>query len=112
LTALTVQVAGDRAVGTVTAKTADTITIKTRDGSSVTIHVAADTTYRVAGADTASLADVTVDMAIGVSGRDRADGSIDADTIVAGDGKGLFGGRGGDFGRGRGGDGPDASDAP
>ena len=51
LTALTVRVAADRAVGTVTAKTADTITIKKRDGSSLTIHVDADTTYRVAGED-------------------------------------------------------------
>lgn len=109
LTALTVRVAGDRAVGTVTAKTADTITIKTRDGSSVTVHVAADTTYRVAGVDTAGLGDVAVDMAIGVSGRDRADGSIDADTIVAGDGHKSFGG---EFGRGRGGDRPEAPDAP
>jgi hypothetical protein len=94
LTALTVRVAADRAVGTVTAKTANTITIKTRDGSSVTVHVDADTTYRVAGKDTATLADVTVDMGIGVSGRKRADGSIDADAVVAGNGRGIFGGRG------------------
>lgn len=97
LTALTVRVAADRAVGTVTAKTADTITVQKRDGSSVTIHVDADTTYRVAGAegDPDTLADVPVDMGIGVSGRARADGSIDADAIVAGQGRGLFGGRGG-----------------
>jgi hypothetical protein len=95
LTALSVRVAGDRAVGTVTAKTADTITLKKRDGSTVTIHVDADTTYRVAGVDTATLNNVAVDMGIGVSGRARADGSIDADAIVAGDGRGGFGGRGG-----------------
>ena len=51
LTALTVRVKADKAVGAVTAKTADTITITKRDGSSVTIHVDADTTYRVAGAE-------------------------------------------------------------
>ena len=62
ITALNVRVAGDRAVGTVTAKTADTITIKRRDGSSLTIHVDADTTYRVAGVDNADLGDITVDM--------------------------------------------------
>ena len=96
LTALTVHVKADRAIGTVTAKTADSITIKQRDGSSLTIHVDADTTYRVAGADgtTDTLADVTVGMGIGVSGRNRADGSIDADAVVAGNGRGVFGGRG------------------
>jgi hypothetical protein len=102
LTALTVRVKADRAIGTVTAKTANTITITTRDGSSLTVHVDADTTYRVAGADgtTDTLADVTVGMGIGVSGRDRADGSIDADAVVAGNGRGIFGGhgpKGGDF---------------
>ena len=95
LTALTVRVAADKAVGTVTAKTANSITIKKRDGTSVTIHVAADTTYRVAGVATATLSDVTVDMGIGVSGRKRADGSIDADAVVAGNGRGLLRGRGG-----------------
>jgi Domain of unknown function (DUF5666) len=103
ITALNVRVAGDRAIGTVMAKTADTITIKRRDGSSLTIHVDADTTYRVAGVDNADLGDITVDMGIGVSGRARADGSIDADAVAAG--KGLRGDRGG--GRGEGGlDGP------
>ena len=81
-------------MGTVTAKTANSITIKTRDGSSLTIHVDADTTYRVAGKATAALADITVDMGIGVSGRTQADGSIDANTVVAGNGRGLFGGHG------------------
>jgi hypothetical protein len=95
LTALTVRVAADKAIGTVTAKTADTITITKHDGSSLTIHVDADTTYRVADAEgTDTLADVTVGMAIGVSGRARTDGSIDADAVVAGAGRGFFGGRG------------------
>jgi hypothetical protein len=84
ITALGVRVAPDRAVGTVTAKTADSITIKQRDGSSLTIHVDADTTFRVAGTEDAKLSDITVDMAIGVSGRARSDGSIDADAVVAG----------------------------
>ena len=99
LTALTVRVKPDRAVGTVTSKTTDSITITQRDGSTVTVHVDAETTYRVAGADgdTDTLADVAVDMAIGVSGRERADGSIDADAVVAGTGRGFLrgGGRGG-----------------
>ena len=84
LTALSVQVAGDHAVGTVTAKTADTITLKLRDGSSLTVHVDADTVYRVPGNEAATLSDVTVDMVVGVDGRARADGSIDAATVGAG----------------------------
>ncbi len=94
LTALSVRVAADRAVGTVTAKTANSITIQKRNGTSLTIHVDGDTTYRVAAKDTAALADVTVDMGIGVSGRARADGSIDADAVVAGKGRGFLNGRG------------------
>jgi Domain of unknown function (DUF5666) len=93
MTATNVRVAGDRAVGQVAAKTADTITIKKRDGSSVTIHVSADTTYRVAGVENADLGDVAVDMYVGVTGRARSDGSIDADVVAAGNGRGL--GRGG-----------------
>jgi Domain of unknown function (DUF5666) len=99
LTALTVRVGADKAVGTVTAKTADSITIQKRDGTSLTVHVDADTTYRVAGAegDIDTLADVTVGMAIGVTGRARDDGSIDADAVIAGEGHflGRRGHRGG-----------------
>ena len=95
MTALTVKVAGDRAVGTVTAKTADSITIRRRDGTSLTIHVDADTTYRVRGVENATLANVAVDMAIGITGRARADGSIDADSVAAGKLRG-FGGAGRD----------------
>jgi Domain of unknown function (DUF5666) len=96
MTATNVRVAGDRAVGTVTAKTADSITIRRRDDTSLTIHVDADTTYRVAGVENADLGDVAVDMAVGVTGRARADGSIDADAVAAGNVRGLGrdGGRG------------------
>ena len=97
LTAQTVRVKADRAVGTATAKTADSITIRTRGGSTVTVHVDGDTTYRVAGVENADLGDVAVDMVIGVSGRERADGSIDADVVATGAGRGFLrgGGRGG-----------------
>lgn len=94
LTALTVRVAADKAVGTVTAKTANSITITTRDGSTVTVHVGSATTYAVASVASPTLADVTVDMRIGVSGRKQTDGSINADAVVAGKGGGIFGGRG------------------
>ena len=94
LTALGVRVAPARAVGTVTAKTADSITIKLRDGSSLVIHVDADTTFRVAGNKAAKLADVAVDMVVGVTGRTRSDGSIDADAVAAGNRKQLRDGAG------------------
>jgi hypothetical protein len=103
MTATNVRVAGDRAVGTVTAKTADTLTIRRRDGTSLTIHVDGDTTYRVATVENADLGDVTVGMAIGVTGRARSDGSIDADAVAAGAVRGF----GRDGGKGRAGfDGP------
>jgi len=91
LKALSVRVAPDAAMGTVKSKTADTIVVTKRDGSTVTVHVDGSTTYRVAGVDTAGLGDITVGMVIGVAGRDRSDGSIDADTVAAGDGHGFRG---------------------
>jgi hypothetical protein len=100
LTALGVRIAPDRAVGTVTAKTADSITIKRRDGSSVVIHVDAKTTYRVAGNASAKLSDVTVGMALGASGRARSDGSIDADVVAAGQLRGFGNGDGNGKGKG------------
>ena len=112
ITATTVAVAGDRAVGKVTAKTADTITIQTRDGKSVTVHVSGSTMYRVAGVEEADLGDIAVDMAVRVSGRARSDGSIDAAAVVAGR-LGAFG-RGFDHGGkgfGWGGGLPDAPDS-
>jgi hypothetical protein len=103
MTALGVRVAPDRAVGTVTAKTADSITMKRRDGSSLVIHVDAKTAYRVAGAANAKLSDVAVGMVVGASGRARADGSIDADIVAAGQlrgfGNGNGNGKGNGFGR-------------
>jgi hypothetical protein len=118
LTALSVRVAADRAIGTVTSKTADTIVIERRDGTSQTVHVDADTTYRIAEAADADLGDVTVDMAIGVSGRERADGSIDADVVIGAEGRGILRGFGdglhgfGDGRRGHGGPGLDDAAEP
>ncbi len=104
LRALGVRVAADRVVGTVTAKTADTITVTKRDGTTVTVHVSAETEYRVeAAGDDADLGDVTVDMGIGVQGRTRDDGSIDASVVTAGTGRGFGHG---EFGLGDGWGGP------
>ena len=100
LTALRVQVAADRTIGTVTAKTANSITIKTRDGSTKTIHVGSGTTYRVVGKGTASLSDIAVDMVVGAEGRARSDGSIDATAVAGGTGRGLGKGLFGRLGHG------------
>jgi hypothetical protein len=103
LTATSVAVRGDRAMGTVTATTASSITIEARDGTSVTIHVDGDTVYRVAGDTAGTLADIAVDDVIVAVGRERSDGSIDAAVVmdgVRGNGPGLGGGRGGHGGPG------------
>jgi hypothetical protein len=100
LTALSVTVAADRVVGTVTAKTSSKITIRTRDGSTVTVNVDGDTQYRVAGVEDAGLDDIAVDMVVGVSGRRGSDGSIDASAVVARRGLGRAGGLPGSGGRG------------
>jgi hypothetical protein len=94
MTAVTVRIRLPRVGGQVTAKSADTITIARRDGSTSTIHVSSATTYQVAGQTSASLTDVTVGMILVAEGTQRADGSIDAATVVAGTvvgGQGWFG---------------------
>ena len=86
----------------------NTVTITRPDGTTLTVHVAADTTIRVAGVDSAKLSDITAGMVVIVEGTQRADGSIDAREIGAGDrgpGRGLGNGR--DKAAG-----PDASAAP
>lgn len=93
MTAVTVRIQLPRVGGTVSAKTADTITIQRGDGTSTALHVSGSTTYQVAGATNATLADVTVGMSLIAEGTQRADGSIDATTIVAG--ARMRGGRGG-----------------
>ena len=108
LKALSVQAAADRTIGTVTAKTATTISITTRDGTAVTVNVDGDTAYIVNGDAAAGLADITVDMIVGVQGPTSADDSIAADAVVAGakgSGRGMPGLDGGGPGFGRGGHG-------
>jgi hypothetical protein len=83
--ATVVHIAPDVRAGTVTDATATTITIKTRDGSTSTIHVDGSTKFRVAGATTATAADVKTGMVVMVQGTARADGSLDAISVFAGD---------------------------
>ncbi|HEX2754565.1 MAG TPA: DUF5666 domain-containing protein [Candidatus Limnocylindrales bacterium] len=112
LTASSVWVHLPHVIGTVTVTSADTITLSRRDGTTVTVHVGSDTTIRVAGVDGAKLSDVKAGMAVVVEGTQRADGSIDARAIGAGNpGKG----RGHDMVPGPGSDAspaPDASGSP
>lgn len=70
--------------GQVTATDADSITVQRLDGTTATIHVDGDTRYRVARDDDASLADIEVGMLVIAVGTERADGSLDADRVRAG----------------------------
>ena len=106
MTATSVWIRLAHVAGTVKTVTTDAITITGRDGTTTTIHVSADTTVRVAGVEKATIADVKAGMVIGVEGKGRADGSIDARAIGAGDlGRGW--GHGGKPGKD-----PNASPAP
>jgi hypothetical protein len=105
--------------GQVTAVTGSTITVSGRDGETATITVDGSTTYRVNG-DDAALADVKVGMVLVAEGTENGDGSLQAETVRAGD-KGELRGPGGPgrgpgfFGRGPGDwgpEGPDATTAP
>ena len=79
-----VRIVPDVRFGTVTATTSTTITIDLRGGKTSTIHVDGSTTYRVQGSTTAKLSDITVGMVISAQGLARADGSLDATTVAAG----------------------------
>ncbi|HEY8199662.1 MAG TPA: DUF5666 domain-containing protein [Candidatus Limnocylindrales bacterium] len=95
MTAATVRVQLPRVGGQVTAKDADSITVTRRDGTTTTIHVSAGTTYQVVDAPSATLADISVGMIVMAEGSQRADGSIDATTVVGGNvmrgGRGFYG---------------------
>jgi hypothetical protein len=80
--------------GQVTAIDGGTLTVTQPGGTSATIHVNADTTYRVDGA-VGALTDIKVGSFIVAEGTQRADGSLDAVDVRAGDLKGRgFGGPG------------------
>jgi hypothetical protein len=97
-------------VGQVSAIDGGTLTITQPGGTTTTIHVDADTTYHVDGA-AGKLSDLNVGSFIVAEGTQRADGSLDAADIRAGDLKRGFGGPG--FPGGHGGpEVPNASPAP
>jgi Domain of unknown function (DUF5666) len=88
-TASSVRIQLAHADGSVKSKTTDSITISNRDGSTTVIHVTAATTYKVRGKASASLADIAVDDLLIAEGTRRADGSLDAVSVGAGQVKGF-----------------------
>ncbi len=88
LTATSVWVRLPHAGGTVSATSTDTITITKRDGTTLTAHVGTGTTYRIPGVANPTLSDVKAGMEIVVEGSQRADGSLDATAVAAGNLKG------------------------
>ena len=79
-----VHIVPDFRIGKVTAVTGSSITIQGRGTTTITIHVDGSTTYRVKGAAAGKLSDVTVGMYVSAQGLSRADGSLDATTVLAG----------------------------
>jgi uncharacterized protein DUF5666 len=71
-------------VGTIAEVGSSSITITDRDGATVTVRLGAGTTFRVRGVDNATAASLAKGMVVLVVGERRADGSIDATTVVAG----------------------------
>ena len=84
LTATSVTVILPRVGGTVASVSGNTITITRRDGTKLTVHVGADTSIGVGGVEKATVADVKTGMVIAVVGVQRADGSLDATKVRAG----------------------------
>ena len=83
-TATSIFVALPRVAGVVDTVGTDSITIKRGNGTTVTIHVDSGTTFAVDGSQTATLKDIKAGMRIVARGLQRADGSLDADAVRAG----------------------------
>jgi hypothetical protein len=74
--------------GHVTKVDGTTITVLRRDGTTQVIHVDGSTTYQVDGVTNPTLSDIKVDSVIVAQGTQRADGSLDADVVGSGFGRG------------------------
>jgi hypothetical protein len=83
-TAITIDIKLAHAGGEVTAKTADSITVTDRAGKTIVIHVTASTTYKVRGHHPAALSDIALSDRLAAAGTRRADGSLDATSVIAG----------------------------
>jgi hypothetical protein len=73
-----------RTIGTIAAIGTSSMTITDRDGASVTVHLGSGTIFRVRGVDRATEASLAKGMVVLVVGERRADGSIDATSVLAG----------------------------
>ncbi|HET7029484.1 MAG TPA: DUF5666 domain-containing protein [Candidatus Limnocylindrales bacterium] len=71
-------------VGAITKVDGSTLTLTGRDGKTITVHVGDSTAIRVRGVDQAALKDLAAGQVALVSGDRRADGSIDATSVLAG----------------------------
>ena len=83
-TAISVNIKLARAGGEVKTKTSDSITIANRDGTTTVIHVTGSTTFKVKGQNPASLSDIAVGGRVSAAGTRRADGSLDAMSVIGG----------------------------
>jgi hypothetical protein len=88
-TALSVTIELPHAGGVVTAVDDSSITVKRRNGTTSVIHVSGSTTFKVKGVASATLADIAVGDRVEAAGTLRADGSLDAVAVRAGDPKGA-----------------------
>ncbi len=83
-TATSIFVALPRVAGVVDSVGTNSITIKRGNGTTLTIHVDSSTTFAVDGSKTATLKDIKAGMRVVARGLQRADGSLDADAVRAG----------------------------
>ena len=81
-TAMSVNVALAQVAGEVTATTSSTITLKARDGTTTVVHVAGTTKFRVKGKAAPTIGDIAVGDRVQTAGTRRADGSVDALSVV------------------------------
>jgi hypothetical protein len=85
LTAGSIWIRLPHAAGTISAVNDSSITVTRRDRTTVTVHLGSDTTVRVGGVANATVSDLKAGMVVRLEGTQRADGSIDARSIRAGE---------------------------
>ena len=93
ITAIKVTIILPRVAGQVSATSSGGLTLTRPDGTTLKVNVSSATTYQVAGKTGATLSDVTTGMTVIVTGTQRADGSLDAVSVVGGSYDGWRGGR-------------------
>jgi len=92
ITAIKVTIILPRVVGQVSATSSGGLTLTRPDGTTLKVNVSSTTTYQVVGKTSAALSDITAGMTVVVTGTQRADGSLDAVSVVGGSFDGWRGG--------------------